>query len=100
MVAPIVSRRREATRVLLVLAVCLGALGVPLCKFADSIEPAVALLAHSQSPSDATKQAVEVAFANDDRRRMLCMLSSAGLCLAAAVGFCIVTFALRGKRTI
>ena len=100
MVKHIVSRGREAARVVLVLIMCIGAIGVPVCKLTCSIEPAKALWAHHEHPSDATKQAMEVAFARDDRRRLLCMLSSAGICLAGAVGFCILTFALRGTRTI
>ncbi len=100
MVKPFVSRGLRVARILLVPVMCIGALGVPVCKLSDSIEPMRALGAHHDNPSEATRQAMEDAFARDHQRRTACMSGSASIFLIAAVGIFFITLSLRGTPTI
>ena len=95
MVKPIVTRGLRLARVLFVIVMIIGALGVPFFKMGDSIEPIRAYAAYHKSPSDVTRRAFEDANARDVQRRVRLMSVSAMIFGAAAVGVLGVTVALR-----
>jgi hypothetical protein len=95
MVKPIVRRSLQLARALFVIVMIIGALGVPVCKLSDSIEPMRAYSAYRENPLDATRHAMEEAYARDSRRRATCMSASAMIVVIAAAGFIGVTVALR-----
>ena len=88
-------RALAATRVVLLVIVCVSAFGVVFAKMSCGFEPSRALKAHSEHPSAATEAAVEQAFALERRRRDAGMSFFQNIFFASLAGAGAITVFLR-----